>query len=246
MLLTLIIGFSLLGSVGAIALAGSFLLFPGKTRTLLIPSLISYATGTLLGAAFLVLIPEALNHLSASSTLSIVLWGIVLFFVLEKLVVWRHCHEGECKTHGAVGSLILIGNAFHNFGDGVVIAATFVTYPSLGIATSLAVIAHEIPQEVGDFAILLESGYSRRRAWLYNTISGLGTLFGAVLTYLFLRALQVVIPYIMAFSAASFIYIATSDLVPSLHRSTGLRPSLQQLLLILAGIGTVALFHRGH
>jgi len=199
-----------------------------------------------LGAAFLALIPEALNHLPASSTLSVVLGGIVLFFVLEKLVVWRHCHEGECETHGAVGPLILIGDAFHNFMDGAVIAATFVASLSLGITTSLAVITHEIPQEVGDFAILLESGYSRGQAWLYNTISGLGTLLGAVLAYLFLRSLQVVIPYIMAFSAASFIYIATADLIPSLHRSTGLGPNLRQLLLILAGIGTIALFHRGH
>lgn len=216
MLLALIVSFSLLGSVGAIALAGSLLLSPEKTRQLLIPCLISYATGTLLGVVFLGLIPHTLNDLPATVALSTVLGGIVLFFLLEKLVMWRHCHEGECEVHGAAGPLILIGDAFHNFVDGIIIAATFITSIPLGIATALTVIAHEIPQEVGDFAILLESGYSRGQAFLYNTLSGLSTLLGAVLAFLFLRALQMVIPYIMALSAASFLYIATADLVPSL------------------------------
>jgi zinc and cadmium transporter len=249
MLLAWIVGFTLLGSVGAIALAGSFLLFPEKTRQLLIPCLISYATGTLLGAAFLGLIPHALDDIPASSALPTVLGGIVLFFVLEKLVVWRHCHDEHCEVHGkaglTAGPLILIGDAFHNFGDGVVIAATFLTSIPLGIATSLAVIAHELPQETGDFAILLGSGYSRSRAFLYNILSSLSALLGALLAYLFLRGIRMAIPFIMALSAASFIYIAIADLIPNLHRRAALAHGIRQLALMLAGIGTIALFHLG-
>lgn len=170
MLLALIAGFSLLGSVGAIALGGSFLLFPERTRGFLIPCLISYATGTLLGAAFLGLIPHALEHISTSTALPTWLLGIVLFFVLEKLGVWPHCHKEPCEVHGMAGPLILIEDALHNFGDGVVIAATFLTSITLGIATSLIVISHEVPQEAGEFAILLQSGCglsytTSSRAW---------------------------------------------------------------------------------
>lgn len=223
MLLTLIMGFSLLSSVGSISLAGLFLLFPEKTRQLLIPCLISYATGTLLGAAFLGLIPHALNHLPASSALTFVLGGIVLFFILEKVVIWRHCHDKNCNTHRTAGSLILIGDAFHNFVDGAIIAAAFVASIPLGIATSLAVISHEIPQEVGDFAILLESGYKKEQAFWFNIMSSLSTLIGAVLAYLFLTEIDIVIPYIMAISASSFIYIAIADLIPTLHHYTTIK-----------------------
>ncbi len=245
MRLIYIIGFSLLGSIGAIVLAGLFLLFPEKTRRILIPCLISYATGTLLGAAFLGLIPHALAHIPASTALGTVLIGIVLFFILEKLVVWRHCHNQHCEVHSTAGPLLLVGDAFHNFVDGVIIAAAFVASLPLGIATSLSVIAHEIPQEVGDLAILLESGYSRELALAYNVLSSLSTLPGAVLAYLALQGISKVTPYIMALSAASFIYIAIADLVPNLHRHTGLGSSLCQLILMLAGIGTIALFHMG-
>jgi zinc and cadmium transporter len=240
-----IVGFSLLGSVGAIALAGLFLLFPEKTRRILVPCLISYATGTLLGAAFLGLIPHALARIPVGPGLRTVLLGIVLFFVLEKLVIWRHCHNRHCQVHGTAGPLLLVGDAFHNFADGVIIATTFVVSVPLGIATSLSVIAHEIPQEVGDLAILLESGYSRNRALAYNILSSSSTLPGAALAYVALTEVQAATPYIMALSAASFIYIAIADLVPNLHRHTGLGSSLRQLALMLAGIGTIALFHLG-
>ena len=142
--------------------------------------------------------------------------------------------------------MILIGDAFHNFVDGFVIAAAFLTSIPLGIAASFAVIAHEVPQEVGDFAILLESGYSRMRALLLNTLSSLATLPGAVIAYYFLGATMEAVPYILALSAASFIYIAIADLVPSLHRQVGLKSALRQFLLVLAGIGTIAAFHFGH
>ena len=246
MLLGWIIIFSILGSIGAIAGSAVMLLFPEHTRKTLLPCLISYATGTLLGAAFLGMIPNALQHATPMAISGTVLAGIVLFFLLEKIVIWRHCHEGDCEIHSSSGPLILIGDAFHNFVDGFVITAAFLTSVPLGITASLAVIAHEIPQEVGDFAILLKNGYSRVRALVLNTLSSLATLPGALIAYFFLGETREAIPFILALSAASFIYIATVDLVPSLHREVGVKPALLQLILMLAGIGTIGLFRFVH
>jgi len=246
MLLGWIILFSILGSIGAIAGAGVMLLFPDGTRKTLLPYLISYATGTLLGAAFLGMIPKALQHATPMAISGTILAGIVLFFTLEKVVIWRHCHDEDCEIHSSSGPLILIGDAFHNFVDGFVITAAFLTSIPLGITASLAVIAHEIPQEVGDFAILLKNGYSRVRALVLNTLSSLTTLPGAVIAYFFLGETREAIPFILALSAASFIYIATVDLVPSLHREIGAKPALLQFVLMLAGIGTIGLFRFVH
>jgi zinc and cadmium transporter len=241
-----IIGFSVLGSVGAVAGAALLLLFPDGTRRTLVPVLVSYATGTLLGAAFLGMIPAGLKQAPAMTISGTVLAGMVLFFVLEKFVLWRHCHDAGCEVHGHAAPLILIGDAFHNFVDGVVIAAAFLTSIPLGITAAFAVIAHEIPQEVGDFAILLDSGYSRGRAMMLNGLSSLATLPGAVAAYFWLGETRAAVPYILALSAASFIYIATADLIPGLHRQVTLAASLRQLGLLLAGIGTIAAFHLGH
>lgn len=175
-----------------------------------------------------------------------VLAGMVLFFVLEKLVLWRHGHEGAGAEDGRAGPLILIGDAFHNFVDGVVIAAAFLTSVPLGVAAALAVIAHEVPQEVGDFAILLDSGYGRTKALVLNGLSATTTLPGAVLAYFWLGETRGAVPYILAISAASFIYIATADLIPSLHRQASTAASVRQLVLLLAGIGTIAFFRFGH
>jgi zinc and cadmium transporter len=236
-----IIVFSLLGSIGAIAGAGLLLAFPAMIRRMVVPYLISYASGTLLGAAFLGMIPNGLRTLEASLMLMSVLGGLVMFFILEKLVIWRHCHEQDCEVHSQAAPLILIGDAFHNFVDGVVIAAAFLTSIPLGITVSIAVIAHEIPQEVGDFAILLESGYSRTRALMLNTLSAASTLPGAVLAYFWLAEARSMMPYVLAISAASFIYIALADLIPSLHRRASLAGSLQQTALLILGIATIAL-----
>ncbi len=240
-----IIGFSLLGSVGAVAGAALFLLFPEAIRKVLVPYLISYATGTLLGAAFLGMIPAGLKLAPAFAVTSMVLVGMVLFFVLEKLVLWRHCHDSACEVHGRAAPLILIGDAFHNFVDGIMIAAAFLISIPLGVAASLAVIAHEIPQEVGDFAILLDNGYGRTKAIVLNGLSAATTLPGAVLGYFWLGETRVAVPYILAISAASFIYIAAADLIPGLHRQVNAADSLRQLVLLLAGIGTIAIFHHG-
>lgn len=244
-LISWIIIFSLIGSVGAVGGAALLLAFPGAVRKTLVPCLVSYATGTLLGAAFLGMLPKALEHVPASHIMAAVLAGMVLFFLLEKLVIWRHCHKGECEVHGTAGPLILFGDAFHNFVDGVIIAAAFLISVPLGVATSLAVIAHEVPQEVGDFGILLDSGYSRLRAFVYNFLSSASTLPGAVMAYFYLRTTQAVVPYILSFSAASFIYIASADLIPSLHRKVSITDTARQVILLLAGVGTI-LFLRIH
>jgi len=244
-MLSWIIIFSILGSIGAMSGAALFLLFPEGIRKLLVPWLISYATGTLLGAAFLGMIPASLEQAPAITVMATVLAGVVLFFVLEKFVLWRHCHEDQCEIHGRAGPLILIGDAFHNFVDGIVIATAFLTSMPLGIATAVAVIAHEVPQEIGDFAILLDNGYGRTKALILNSLSAAATLPGALTAYFWLGEMHVTTPYILALSAASFIYIAVADLIPGLHRQVTFSAAMSQLILLLAGIGTIAIFHIG-
>jgi zinc and cadmium transporter len=241
-----IIIFSILGSIGSIGGAAFLLFFPEWIRKTLVSHLISYATGTLLGAAFLGMIPHALEHAQAPPILTTVLAGLIFFFLLEKFVIWRHCHDGECEVHGTAGPLILFGDAFHNFADGVVIATSFLMSIPLGLATALAVIAHEVPQEIGDFGILLDSGYSRKRAFLFNLLSSATTLPGALITYFSLETTRTVVPYILALSAASFIYIAIADLIPALHRKLGLSVSIMQFILLLAGVATIMFFRLHH
>jgi zinc and cadmium transporter len=215
-------------------------------RQRLLPCLLAYATGTLLGAAFLGMLPKGLEQAAPLAITTTVLAGIVGFFLLEKAVIWRHCHDAECESHGhQAGPIILIGDAFHNFVDGVVIAAAFLASPALGLATALAVIAHEVPQELGDFAILLHSGFSKAKALAYNLASSLATLPGVLVGWFWLAEVRQAIPYVLAVSAASFIYIAVADLVPTLHRRSGARAFASQSLLILAGIGTIAFFRFG-
>jgi zinc and cadmium transporter len=239
--------FGLLGSAGAIGGAALLLVLPEATRDRLLPWLLAYATGTLLGAAFLGMIPAGLAKAPALNISGTVLAGLVAFFLLEKLVIWRHCHDGQCEIHShQAGTLILFGDAFHNFVDGVVIAAAFLASPALGVAAALSVIAHEIPQELGDFAILLHGGLNKFRAFLYNLLSSLTTLPGVLLGWFWLDQTRQAIPYVLAVSAASFIYVAVADLIPGLHRQTSPAASLRQLILLLAGIGTIALFRLGH
>jgi zinc and cadmium transporter len=246
-----IITFSVLGGLLSAAAGGVFLLLGDERRTGLLPHLVSLATGTLLGAAFLGLLPEALDGVAQDGahwvTLS-VLAGLVFFFLLEKMVIWRHCHEEHCEGHTdnpgadtplAVGTLILVGDAIHNFVDGVLIAAAFLSDVRLGVVTSLAVAAHEIPQEIGDLAILLHSGYSRRRAFTYNVAVSFATVAGALCAFVGLSQLQTALPYALAVAASSFIYVAVADLIPGLHARTELRDSVHQVSLMVLGIGLV-------
>lgn len=240
-----IVTFGILGGAGAAGGSALVMALPARMRRSIVPWLLSYATGTLLGAAFLGMLPRAFAGAPAFAISAALLAGFVAFFALEKLLIWRHCHGPECEVHGTAGPLILVGDAFHNFVDGIVIAAAFLTSIPLGVAAALAVIAHEVPQEVGDFAILLDSGYSVRSALFLNIVSAGATLPGAVLGYLWLGESMAAMPYVLALSTASFIYIAAADLIPTLHRRSAPGAAFVQFLLVLAGIGTIALFGLG-
>ncbi len=212
--------------------------------------LVSYAIGALLGAVFLEILPHAIEHaVSVHSLAATILAGILGFFVLEKLVLWRHCHHDHCEAHeahppnhdhGRSGLLILVGDTFHNFVDGILIAAAFLENTQLGVVTALAIIAHEIPQEVGDYVILLHSGYSRLRALIFNLLSSLATLVGALLAYFALSDVREWIPQFLGLAAASMIYVAVADLIPGLHRRTELKATLQQVSLIVLGVFSIA------
>ncbi len=238
------LGLSLLGGCGGLLVASSLVLFPDRVRSRLVPWLVSYAVGALLGVALLDLLPEALRLLPSAPVFGTLLAGILLFFALEKLVLLRHCHTDECEVHGATATLVFIGDAFHNFIDGAIIAAAVMSSTALGISTAIAVAAHEIPQEVGDVAILLHAGYSRSRALLLNVVSAGSSLAGALLAFGAVQVVPGIRPYVLALSAASLLYIAMSDLIPDLHRGAIDANAARQVALIAAGIGTIVLFQR--
>lgn len=254
-LLFLIIIFTALGGVMSVVAASLFLLLSENSRRNILPHGVSFAIGALLAVAFWGLIPHAFEAVDPGrfqSLSAMILGGILGFFVLEKLLIWRHCHSGNCEAHSqgddhhshrSAGSLIILGDSIHNFVDGILIAAAFLTDIQLGIVTSLAVAAHEIPQEVGDFAILLNSGYSRSKALLYNVLASLSTVLGGILAYFGLDDLHEKLPYFLALAASSFIYIAVADLIPSLHKKTQLKASLQQIALIVAGVLLICSLH---
>lgn len=246
---------SLIGGALSVLCAALFAL---NARAHWVNALVSYAIGALLGAVFLDILPEAIK-LSTNITLlsGTILGGILLFFTLEKLMIWRHCHHDHCEVHdheahephqthatehgahGRSGSMIMVGDTFHNFVDGIIIAAAFLTDIHLGIVTSLAIIAHEIPQEVGDFMILLHSGYSKAQALMLNLVSSLATLVGGVLAYYALQSMQGFVPTLLALAAASMIYVAVADLIPGLHKRTTLRDTVEQVTLIALGISSI-------
>ena len=236
------LGLSVAGSVGGLLVAGILLLFGPEVRNRAVPSLVSYAVGTLLGAAALGLMPQALETLSPQRAFAALLGGILTFFVLEKLVLLRHCHDdAECKVHESTVTLVIIGDAVHTFVDGVAIAATTLISVPLGISTALAAIAHEIPQEAGDFGILLSAGYSRKKALMLNATSALGGVAGALAMLLLGSAMPNVAPYVLAFAAGNFLYVAMADLIPHLHRGETNSTSVRQVILIALGLLTIAL-----
>jgi len=215
-----------------------------------VPMLVSFAIGALLGAAFLEIIPHAFEQGEAHQVAFAILGGIFGFFVLEKLLLWRHCHTENCEVHdphakahdhGRSGALIVVGDTVHNFVDGVLIAAAFLQSIELGVVTAVAIIAHEIPQEVGDFLILLHSGYSRLRALAMNLLSSTATLIGGVIGYFGLQLVAGLEPILLGIVAASMIYVAVADLIPGLHRRPELRDTASQALLIALGIGAIAM-----
>lgn len=286
---------------GALSVAGAAVVALSARQTA-VPMLISYAMGAMLGAVFLEILPEAIEAaiLAGSSIQQMtatVLLGILLFFTLEKLVIWRHCHGNHCEVHavhteeecpdhsnisntektkdktaskykavgassinkpsigvlessynhshshshdhGRSGMMIMIGDTFHNFVDGILIASAFMVDVKVGIVTSVAIIAHEIPQEVGDFLILLHSGYSKKQAFAFNLVSSFATVFGGTIAYFALSHVQGWVPTILGLAAASILYVAVADLIPTLHKRTELRATVSQLLLIACGVSSI-------
>lgn len=218
----------------------------------LLARLISYAVGALLGAAFLEILPHALEASGdAGQTSALVLGGVLLFFLLEKLVLWLapHAAHGDARGgqgddgHRRSGMLVMLGDSFHNFVDGLVIAAAFAESPPLGLITAAAIIAHEIPQELGDFVVLLHAGYSRRRALALNLLSSLAMAAGALLAHLALPSLSGAVPVLLALACASMLYVAGAGLMPGLHRRTRLSATLEQSALITAGILSIGGAH---
>ncbi len=274
-----IVIFSLIG--GVLSVAGAALVAL-HARIAAIPMLISYAIGAMLGAVFLEILPEAIKiasnvqHMTAT-----VLFGILLFFTLEKLVIWRHCHGDHCEVHaihteeecpethphttkykpvsvkqplvnlhtanhhthahdhGRSGMMVMIGDTFHNFVDGILIASAFMVDVKVGIVTAIAIIAHEIPQEVGDFLILLHSGYSKKQAFIFNLVSSFATVVGGAIAYFALSHVQGWIPTILGLAASSMLYVAVADLIPSLHKRTELHATISQLVLIACGVASI-------
>ncbi len=241
---------------GIISVFGAWLI-AARANAAQVPILISYAVGALLGAVFIELLPHAFNRSdNLHTTAATILGGLLLFFILEKLVLWRHCHIEECEAHdphqtpavvtmaphhdhGRSGMMILIGDTFHNFVDGVLIAAAFLADTQLGIVTAVAIIAHEVPQEVGDFLILLHSGYSKQHAFALNLLSSAAMVVGGVLAYFALQTMQQWVGTLISLAIASMLYVAVADLIPGLHRRPEIRATIQQVTLIALGIATI-------
>jgi len=256
-----IITATVLSGVLSCLAASLFLALPARQRETLVPHMVSFATGALLGAALLGLIPHAVIGAGSERVHQVgiaLIAGIALFFILEKFLLWRHCHDDHCDEHSvddhhghnhghhharnkATGSLVLVGDALHNVLDGVLIAAAFLTDTHLGVVTAFAIAAHEIPQEVGNFAVLLHAGIGRGRALLLNMLTSLTAVIGGVIGFYFLGHALAALPFALAVAAASLLYIAVADLIPSLHRRVDPRSSIMQVVLIGAGIAMIAL-----
>jgi len=278
-LLGWIILFTAIGGLLSALAASLFLVVPDRVRTRVLPHLVSFATGALLSAALLGLLPHAIETAGVSQTHEIgltLLAGLLLFFVLEKMVLWRHCHADACEVHvspephapahghghnhahlhdhggnhahdqrrdRASATLILIGDGFHNVLDGVLIAAAFMTDVHLGVVTAMAVCAHEIPQEVGDLAILLNGGMGRLRALTLNLLTSVTSVLGGVAAYFAMAQVQEVLPYVIAVAASSFLYIAVADLIPGLHRKVDPGSGAWQLVYIVLGVAVIYVSH---
>jgi zinc and cadmium transporter len=261
---------AIVGLTGAVGLASAlvaslFVLLPERVRRAVVPHLVSFATGALLGAALIGLLPSAIRGAGLWNGHKVglaLLAGLLFFFLLEKLVLWHHCHDESAHEgpaddghfghghagHGHVteaqrvqvtGPMILWGDAFHNVLDGIVIAAAYLTNPALGVATAIAVFTHELPTEIGDIGILLHSGMSRVRALVLNGLVSLAAVLGGIAAFYTLGAALRWLPYALAFAAASLLYIAVADLIPGLHRRTEPRATLQQVALILLGLASI-------
>ncbi len=222
--------------VSLISLIGVFtIFFRSKTLHKVLSMSVAFAAGSMFAAAFLDLMPEAVAN-SKASPFPYVIVGIIVFLVMEKFLHWYHCHKGEpCKIHPYT-TLNLVGDGVHNFVDGVIIMAAFMASTSLGIITSLSVIFHEIPQEIGDFSVLLKGGYTKKKALVWNFLIALTAFIGVFAAYFFLNFVQANTFYLIAFAAGGFIYIAGTDILPEMHKETDMKKSIYQILFFILGI----------
>jgi zinc and cadmium transporter len=235
--LAFIVAATLVGGLLSVAAAALFAL---RARESDVPMLVSFAIGTLLAAALLEILPHALETAQRPELVTAtLLGGILAFFILEKLLLWRHAHDGHHHAEGRVALMVIVGDSFHNFVDGVIIAGAFLADLELGVVTALAIIAHEVPQEVGDFLVLLHSGYGKRRAFLYNLVASGAMVLGGIVAYFALKGLREAIAPLLGIAAASMLYVAIADLIPGLHKRVEPRAGAAQVLLIVAGIATV-------
>ncbi|MDQ7969920.1 MAG: ZIP family metal transporter [Oxalicibacterium faecigallinarum] len=232
-------------------------LFSFSLLSKIVDRMVSLSVGILLATSLLHALPEAFESEADAHTLfAVLLGGLLGFFLLEKCAILRHSHHHEHDGHGhhhghdkheagRAGWMILVGDSLHNFTDGILIAAAFLADPHLGIMTGLAIIAHEIPQEIGDFIVLLNAGFTRTRAFAYNIISGMTAVLGGLLGYFTLDDAKEWIPYVLVFASSGFIYIALSDLMPQMQRRASIKETIPQVILIALGVGIV-LFLTGH
>jgi len=197
--------------------------------------LVSLSAGTMIGGAFLHLLPEASEKLEEPTIYSLVLLSFITFFFIEKLLHWRHCHKDHCHIH-SFGYLNLFGDAIHNFIDGLILAAAFVTDIKLGLVTTLAIALHEIPQEIGDFGVLLYAGFEKKKALLANFTVALTVVLGGIVGYFLSFQIQNLQTYLLPFAAGGFIYIAASDLMPEIRKEKSLKKSLVSFGIFLLGI----------
>lgn len=212
-----------------------FLYFKKTTLAKITLFLVSLSAGALMGGAFLHLLPEAALNMEMEKLCLVVLIAFIFFFFMEKLLHWRHCHKENCPVH-TFGYMNLFGDALHNFIDGLVIASTFLIDFNLGIITTLAVALHEIPQEIGDFGVLIHAGFNKKKALILNYLVALTVVLGGVVGYYVGSYLSTMIPYLLPFAAGGFIYIAASDLMPEIRKETNLKKSLGSFVIFIIGI----------
>ncbi len=225
---------SVLISMGALVGVFTLSLREEKLSKILL-ALVSLSAGALMGGAFIHLLPEASEKLSSEDLNIMVLLSFIFFFLVEKMFHWRHCHKGECEVH-TFGYMNLFGDAIHNFIDGLIIAATFSLDVKLGIVTSFAIALHEIPQEIGDFGVLLYAGFEKRKALIANFTVALTVVLGGIVGYFLSSHLENVIPYLLPFAAGGFIYIAASDLMPEIRKEESLKKSMVSFGIFIVGI----------
>ncbi len=223
-----------------VALAGAVtLVWKKETLDKILHALVGFSAGALLGGAFFHLLTESIEEMQAMDAFYLVFAGFILFFLIERFLHWHHCHEGKCDVH-AFSYLILFGDAIHNFIDGIIIAAAFVVSMGVGFITTLVVISHELPQELGDFGVLVYGGFDRRRALIYNFLAQMTSVIGGIVGFFAVTATGFA-TYLLPFAAGGFIYIGASDLIPELHKQASLRKTFGAFVFFLLGIGFMAL-----